>query len=103
MQYEFRVFAENLAGIGKYSKVSDPILTKDAVDAPIDLTVVEVTDENVILEWKKPEYDGGAKITGKYSLGNGPPRLVALDKWYNPDLMHLMLNLILRRHVLDMD
>lgn len=64
VEYEFRVVAENLAGLGKFSKVSDPALTKDAVDAPIDLEVVETTAENVMLRWKKPEYDGGAKITG---------------------------------------
>lgn len=65
IEYEFRVFAENLAGMGKYSKVSDPIFTKDAIDAPLDLTIVDVTAENVTLQWKKPEYDGGAKITGR--------------------------------------
>lgn len=65
LEYEFRVTAENMAGVGKYSKVSESCIARDAVDAPRNLEVVGVTRKSVHLQWQKPEYDGGARITGK--------------------------------------
>lgn len=68
LEYEFRVCAENMAGVSKFSKSSDSCTARDAVDAPRNLEVVGVTRKSVHLQWKKPEYDGGAKITGIYTL-----------------------------------
>lgn len=65
LEYEFRVVGINLAGIGKYSKVSNSCITRDVVDSPTNISVIGVTGNSVHLQWKKPEYDGGAKITGK--------------------------------------
>ena len=36
----------------------------DQVTPPRDLEIVEITKSSVDLRWKKPESDGGAKITG---------------------------------------
>uniref|UniRef100_A0A3B4AP60 Titin n=1 Tax=Periophthalmus magnuspinnatus TaxID=409849 RepID=A0A3B4AP60_9GOBI len=62
--YEFRVSAENMAGIGPCSKPSDPVAARDQCEPPQNLTVTNITNDSVSLSWDKPEYDGGAKITG---------------------------------------
>uniref|UniRef100_A0A3Q3E1D6 Titin n=1 Tax=Labrus bergylta TaxID=56723 RepID=A0A3Q3E1D6_9LABR len=62
--YEFRVYAENMAGVGPCSKASQPVAARDQCDPPSSLTVTNVTNSSVSLSWDKPEYDGGAKITG---------------------------------------
>ncbi|KAF6733011.1 Titin, partial [Oryzias melastigma] len=64
-KYKFRVLAENLAGTGKPSKETDPILIKDPIDppwAPGKPTVKDVAKTSCFLMWTKPEHDGGAKI-----------------------------------------
>ncbi|KAI4826045.1 hypothetical protein KUCAC02_021701 [Chaenocephalus aceratus] len=62
--YEFRVCAENMAGVGPYSKASEPAAARDQCDPPNNLSVTNITNSSVSLSWEKPEYDGGAKITG---------------------------------------
>lgn len=62
--YEFRVCAENMAGVGPCSKASEPVAARDQCDPPRNLTVTNITKSSVSLSWDKPEYDGGAKITG---------------------------------------
>nr|XP_040019184.1 titin-like [Gasterosteus aculeatus aculeatus] len=62
--YEFRVCAENMAGVGPCSKASEPVAARDQCDPPRNLTVTNITNSSVSLSWDKPEYDGGAKITG---------------------------------------
>lgn len=42
VEYEIRVFAENLAGCSKPSRVCDGIYTRDPVDPPINVEVKEV-------------------------------------------------------------
>ncbi|XP_041650551.1 titin-like [Cheilinus undulatus] len=64
LMYEFRVCAENMAGVGPCSKASEPAAARDQCDPPRNLTLTNITDSSVCLSWDKPEYDGGAKITG---------------------------------------
>ncbi|XP_037624285.1 titin-like [Sebastes umbrosus] len=62
--YEYRVCAENMAGVGPCSKASEPVAARDQCDPPHNLTVTNITNSSVSLSWDKPEHDGGAKITG---------------------------------------
>lgn len=62
--YEFRVSAENIAGVGPCCKPSEPVAARDQCDSPGNVTVTNITNTSVLLSWVKPEYDGGAKITG---------------------------------------
>uniref|UniRef100_A0A452HGR1 Titin n=1 Tax=Gopherus agassizii TaxID=38772 RepID=A0A452HGR1_9SAUR len=64
LEYEFRVYAENIVGIGKASKVSECYIAHDPCDPPGRPEPIIVTRNSVTLQWKKPEYDGGSKITG---------------------------------------
>ena len=61
-EYEFRVSAENKAGVGKPSnsasiKISPP-------SAPGKPDVSNVTDKAATVSWSIPESDGGSKILG---------------------------------------
>uniref|UniRef100_A0A8C2ZLK8 Titin n=1 Tax=Cyclopterus lumpus TaxID=8103 RepID=A0A8C2ZLK8_CYCLU len=62
--YQFRVYAENMAGIGPCTKASDPVAARDPCESPRNLRVTNITRTSVSLFWEKPEYDGGIKITG---------------------------------------
>ena len=62
--YEYRVYAENIAGIGKCSNASGAVAARDPCDPPGQPTVMNIARTSVSLSWTKPEYDGGAKVTG---------------------------------------
>lgn len=62
--YHFRVYAENIAGIGPCTKASDPVAARDQCNSPQNLKVTNITRTSVSLFWERPEYDGGAKVTG---------------------------------------
>uniref|UniRef100_A0A8C4X849 Titin n=1 Tax=Erpetoichthys calabaricus TaxID=27687 RepID=A0A8C4X849_ERPCA len=64
IEYEFRVYAENIVGIGKSSKVSECYVARDPCDPPGCPEALIVTRHSVTLQWTKPEYDGGSAITG---------------------------------------
>uniref|UniRef100_A0A668AQP5 Titin n=1 Tax=Myripristis murdjan TaxID=586833 RepID=A0A668AQP5_9TELE len=62
--YEFRVSAENIAGVSTLSKISDCYVARDPCDPPGKPETVVLTREHVTLQWAKPQYDGGSTITG---------------------------------------
>uniref|UniRef100_A0A3B4G979 Titin n=1 Tax=Pundamilia nyererei TaxID=303518 RepID=A0A3B4G979_9CICH len=64
IEYEFRVYAENIVGLSKASKVSEIQVARDPCDRPGKPEAVIVTRNQVTLRWTKPQYDGGIKITG---------------------------------------
>uniref|UniRef100_A0A8C6NPH5 Titin n=1 Tax=Nothobranchius furzeri TaxID=105023 RepID=A0A8C6NPH5_NOTFU len=64
MEYEFRVYAENIVGIGKVSKVSEGQIARDPCDPPGTPEATKITKDSMTIVWTKPEYDGGAKVTG---------------------------------------
>uniref|UniRef100_A0A3Q3GRU8 Titin n=1 Tax=Labrus bergylta TaxID=56723 RepID=A0A3Q3GRU8_9LABR len=64
MVYEYRVYAENIAGIGKCSKACEGVAARDPCDPPGTPVITAITRTSVSLSWDKPEYDGGAKVSG---------------------------------------
>ena len=64
MEYEYRVYAENIVGIGKVSKVSEGHIARDPCDPPGTPEATKITKDSLTIVWTKPEYDGGAKVTG---------------------------------------
>uniref|UniRef100_A0A3Q3XBM3 Titin n=1 Tax=Mola mola TaxID=94237 RepID=A0A3Q3XBM3_MOLML len=64
IEYEFRVFAENIAGLSSPSKTSESYVARDPCDPPGKPEAVVITRENITLQWAKPRYDGGSILTG---------------------------------------
>ncbi|KAM7002729.1 immunoglobulin-like and fibronectin type III domain-containing protein 1 [Tautogolabrus adspersus] len=64
IQYEFRVFAENTAGLSQASKISECYVARDPCDPPGKPEAIVINRENITLQWTKPRYDGGSTITG---------------------------------------
>uniref|UniRef100_A0A8C2FGS8 Titin n=1 Tax=Cyprinus carpio TaxID=7962 RepID=A0A8C2FGS8_CYPCA len=64
IEYEFRVYAENIVGIGNCSKISEGCVARDPCDPPGTPVPVIVTRHSVKLRWTPPEYDGGSLVTG---------------------------------------
>ncbi|XP_066264227.1 titin-like [Branchiostoma lanceolatum] len=65
--YYFRVIGENKYGIGEPVETEEPICALDPVEPPEkpkNLTVEEVTPATVSLAWKRPDWDGGSRISG---------------------------------------
>uniref|UniRef100_A0A3Q2CRG7 Titin n=1 Tax=Cyprinodon variegatus TaxID=28743 RepID=A0A3Q2CRG7_CYPVA len=62
--YQYRVYAENIAGIGPCTKPSEPVAARDPCESPHNLKVTNITRNSVSLFWDPPEYDGGVKIVG---------------------------------------
>lgn len=66
-EYEFRVMAENTAGVGPPSSTSRLFKCREPTSSPSAPSVVKVTDStksSVTLEWMKPVFDGGMEIIG---------------------------------------
>uniref|UniRef100_H2YFC9 non-specific serine/threonine protein kinase n=1 Tax=Ciona savignyi TaxID=51511 RepID=H2YFC9_CIOSA len=68
-EYEFRVSAENAAGIGPPSECSTPALCKEPVyvpvpGAPASCTVSYACKDSIVVNWQEPVKDGGSQITG---------------------------------------
>ncbi|KAM9723019.1 myomesin-3 [Menidia menidia] len=66
--YQFRVFAANLAGVGKSSEPSEAFLcekwTMPEPGCPHDLEFREVRNSSLVLLWAAPLYEGQSPVTG---------------------------------------
>ncbi len=63
-QCDFRILAENKAGLSKPSNVSS--FQIKAPDAPSTPEVSNIRENSVTLHWSPPQTDGGSKVTGYY-------------------------------------
>uniref|UniRef100_A0A4W5MS48 Titin n=1 Tax=Hucho hucho TaxID=62062 RepID=A0A4W5MS48_9TELE len=64
IEYEFKVSAENIVGIGACSKLSEGYVARDPCDPPGTPEAIIVTRHSVKLKWTRPQDDGGSLITG---------------------------------------
>lgn len=65
-EYEFRVVAENEAGLSKPSETSGVFVAKDPFDKPGKPgkpVVKELNKDSATISWQPPEKDGGSPIT----------------------------------------
>ncbi|XP_061676890.1 myomesin-3 isoform X2 [Syngnathoides biaculeatus] len=66
--YQYRVFAANMAGVGKPSEASESFLceawTMPEPGCPFDLEVREVRDHSLVLLWGAPLYEGRGPVQG---------------------------------------
>ncbi|KAK5924025.1 hypothetical protein CgunFtcFv8_000941 [Champsocephalus gunnari] len=68
MEYEFRVSAINLSGVGEYSNASDFVFARDPKMPPgkvIGLKVTETSYTHFVLTWTKPEDKPGEQDEAK--------------------------------------
>ncbi|KAF3839405.1 hypothetical protein F7725_018122 [Dissostichus mawsoni] len=68
--YQFRVFAANMAGVGKPSESSEAFLcekwTMPEPGCPYDAEVREVSASSLVLLWAAPLYQGQSPVTGYF-------------------------------------
>ncbi|KAK1165619.1 hypothetical protein AOXY_G14202, partial [Acipenser oxyrinchus oxyrinchus] len=65
--YEFRIFAENMAGISKPSPVSDPVRASRPITPPgppVNPKLKDWSKQSADLVWTKPNRDGGSPVLG---------------------------------------
>uniref|UniRef100_H2YFD1 Titin n=1 Tax=Ciona savignyi TaxID=51511 RepID=H2YFD1_CIOSA len=67
LEYQFRVYAENMAGKSAPSEASKPERAHNVVSPPTCPDWTDITRDSVTLVWKPPKSDGGSKIIG-YNL-----------------------------------
>uniref|UniRef100_A0A3B3BY33 Titin n=1 Tax=Oryzias melastigma TaxID=30732 RepID=A0A3B3BY33_ORYME len=76
IEYEFRVFAENVAGLSLPSKPSGCYIARDPCDPPGKPEAVVVTRDSITLQWAKPQYDGGSSITAGVGAPSEPSEYI---------------------------
>merc|ERR1711990_20727 len=65
--YEFRVAAENAAGLSEYSDGSPYFTMVNPIyppSAPSSVSITTSTNTSITLGWTEPNYDGGSEILG---------------------------------------
>ncbi|XP_072180963.1 twitchin-like [Diadema setosum] len=65
--YEFRVAAQNMAGVGKFSSptpVTKAKLPYNVPTAPQSIKISDISPTAVTLNWTEPDSDGGSSVTG---------------------------------------
>uniref|UniRef100_A0A3B3Q7V2 Titin n=1 Tax=Paramormyrops kingsleyae TaxID=1676925 RepID=A0A3B3Q7V2_9TELE len=70
IEYEYRVYAENIVGIGKVSKLSECYVARDPCDPPGTPEVVTVTKKSVFLRWAKPDTQYSTCLSVKEATSN---------------------------------
>lgn len=88
-EYEFRVIACNIAGLGTPSRPSRPFMARtpvDPPDAPTDLKLTDSQLDSLSFSWQPGKYDGGVRILG-YDI---ELKLEGTDEWvrYNDDYIY---------------
>ncbi|XP_070767678.1 myomesin-3 [Enoplosus armatus] len=85
--YQFRVFAANVAGVGKPSEASEAFLcekwTMPEPGCPYDLELREVRNSSLVLLWAAPLYEGRSPVTGyllEISQGDQSDNWTALNE-----------------------
>ncbi|XP_056299524.1 M-protein, striated muscle isoform X2 [Pseudoliparis swirei] len=85
--YQFRVFAANMAGVGKPSEASEAFLcekwTMPEPGCPYDVQFREVRDGSLVLLWAAPLYEGRSPVTGYFleiSQGDQSDNWTALNE-----------------------
>lgn len=61
--YFFRVSAENENGIGDTCETVEPVRATETPGPVKNLVMVDSTNTSVLLEWTKPDHDGGSHIS----------------------------------------
>ncbi|KAJ4938271.1 hypothetical protein JOQ06_002896 [Pogonophryne albipinna] len=66
-EYEFRVFAENVAGLSEPSLPCPLTMAEDPKflpSPPTKPTIIDSSRTSITLSWNKPLFDGGSAVTG---------------------------------------
>ncbi|CAF92417.1 unnamed protein product, partial [Tetraodon nigroviridis] len=80
LEYQFRVYAMNSAGLSKASEASKGAVAQNPVDPPTKPEVTNVTRTTVSLKWSAPLNDGGSPIVG-YIIERKPYTLTGEGRW----------------------
>ncbi|KAI8488694.1 Titin-like [Branchiostoma belcheri] len=64
VSYQFRLFAQNTAGISEAGEPTEPIIARDPVPDPLNLKMVDVSKSTCTLAWEEPEVELGRKVAG---------------------------------------
>ena len=68
--YSIRVAAENIAGIGNFTEITEPIIAKNLFSQPDPptgpITLSNMTRETVDASWHAPKHNGGSPVSSYF-------------------------------------